>query len=492
MTGGHLAQMISDHQSSCLKLETPNVIHSIKCHIIRGPGKTWRILPTNNIMQTEVLHIPSEKLVPSMEPSFNAPDPKGWTQSDIDELEHYHKFGKGYSSDNSGDGPKNKKERQLKNSKKRVSRTLAQSLASTVIGEDAAKLGYKMLAKAVKSVKTKKSNKSSRGMLSLSLESSRYLKSFINPFSQEVRSAHIPSLPSYPSQKAYGFVRGTGFIGTAGVGFVCMNPSVTNTYPSVYSSTAAYANTTMACPSNDNPYNTASANNPFGQAFSNLPYDDVALGSTTPGAEVEGRIVSASLRLMYTGTELNRSGVIYAYSDSDGDTVAGGARNSGTVGNGYSPSTMSTKEGCEITGVNKKYTQVVLVPPNNGCFNYPDRGNNRYYPYNTGNTVAAQNLAGVAINVASPSCGIMITGVAGQSFYYEAIVHVEYIGSGVTQSLMSQSSSDVVGLDAVTNVIARAQREAASDPQADFQRCVRKVMHQERIKYGTSKRSREN
>lgn len=58
---------------------------------------------------------------------------------------------------------------------------------------------------------------------------------------------------------------------------------------------------------------------------------------------------------------------------------------------------------------------------------------------------------------------IMMTGVAGQSFYFEAIVHVEYVGAGVTQSLMTYGGADVVGLDVVQDVLAKAQRLAASD-----------------------------
>lgn len=382
---------------------------------------------------------------------------------------------------------------------KNIVRSTAVGAASQFIGADASKLIYGSMARAVKSVRKKSRGSRSGGgekKLVLSKEASTYLRSYISPFAQEVRGAHIPSTPSYPTYKVMGFIRGTGFIGTAGVGFVALSPCLNNDQPSLFYSTAAYSLDHANGPNNDftSPNGTTLA--PAFVSFTNLPYTAAQISSTAPKTKIEGRTVSVALRLQYTGTELNRSGMIYAYSDPDCDgtlgqnhssTQAEGDGSGTTFIPGYNIATLSAKEGTEIYPVRKGYTQLVILPPNQYSMDFTNQNANavrQNYPYSNG-----ENIATSTATIGSPPAIIMVTGVAGQSFYFEAIVHNEYEGSGVVQSLLTQSESDVVGCDAVQNVLSRAQRMAATDGQLSFQKCVSLTMKREKVTFGSGKRS---
>lgn len=366
------------------------------------------------------------------------------------------------------------------------------ALGASFVGKNSAKLVYKgaaKLNKIRKKVGTKRPKKSdSRGKaLILGAEASRYLKSYIHPFDPEVRSAHIPTTPSYPTYKVMGFIRGTGYIGTQGIGFVAFAPTVANDSSCVYYTTAAYAQNMAAPAASDSGILSGGATIPAIAVMSNLPYTSSQITATTRNAKIEPRIVSAALRLQFTGTELNRSGLVYAYTDPDGDNTLGDSHTLGNAGNGYTIDQLSAKEATEIVPVRKGYTQLVALPPTSYGTDFTNQNANvarQIWPYSVGDNITINgNTNGGASTL------IMITGIPGQSFYFEAITHAEYVGAGVVQSLLTPGEADVVGLDAVQNLLSKAQRAVVSDAQASFAKAVKDTMAKENIKFGTGKRS---
>lgn len=380
------------------------------------------------------------------------------------------------------------KKNESKKRQKRVKR-FAQSMAREAIigaaglhvGPGMARLGYKAANHMVKNL-TKGEKR-----LVLSEVASKYLQSYLKPFDFTVRQACIPTTPSYPTYKVMGFIRGTGYIGLQGMGFVAMAPCITNDGAAVYYTTAAYNQSMVAQAASDSANLSGGANIPAVATFNNIPYTTAQITSTTPNAKIEGRIVSCSLRAQFTGTELNRSGLVYAYADPEGDNVLGGPHTNATAGSGYTVATISEKEATEIYPVTKGFTQLVALPPYSYALDFTNQNASavrQAFPYTSSeyNTLNSNSQG-------SASLLIMFTGVPGQSFYYEAVVHAEYVGAGVVQSLLSETFSDVVGLDAVQNVLGRAQRRCAGDPQITFSKALQKEMEKEKIVFGGSRRS---
>lgn len=383
-----------------------------------------------------------------------------------------------------GKSPQALLKRDLARTARKAARRSAVGFASNIVGNDAAKSLYGMAAKSVKMVKHFATSK----QLVLSDVASTYLKSYIDPFSQSVRGAHIPTTPSFPTYKVTGFVRGVAYIGTQGVGYVAMAPTIVNDLPSVYYTSAAYAQTVAAGPPSDVSTYTGNATTPAFGYINNLPYSSTQITATGSGVKIEGRIVSAGFKVEYTGTELNRSGLMYAYTDPDGDNLLGDSHAFIVAGNGMDVNKLSTKEGTEISSNGRKGCSVVILPPNSYSLDFTNQNatsTRQCFPYSTGDNM----LYNITYTAGAAPAIIMFTGVPGQSVYFEAVIHVEYEGAGVTQSLLTESSADVVGLDAVQNILSRTQRQCASDARKSFKQVLRDMMKFEKVKFGTGRRS---
>jgi len=376
--------------------------------------------------------------------------------------------------------------------KKQIVREVGVGLASMAIGETNARNFYKAGAKANRARKMVRNSRpkvrrigasvmklfsqpTNRGLV-LSDPARLYLKSFTDPFDQSVKAVGLPRPGSMPSYKVTGFVRGVGYIGAGGLGYVLFAPTLCNDLPCVCTTSADFAGTIIAgLPSNGSPGYVASAFSPGGVVMSNLPYTSTQLTVTstvaTASSIVEGRIVSSALRIYYTGTTLNQSGQYYGYVDPDLEPVIGQIHDTTTaVTLGYTVSTLGAKDACEIKGADRQGLSVIVVPNNNNLVDYPSNGagtNRKIFPFSNNLTHGA-----AGISPGAPPAIIAVTGVTGQSFYYEAIVHAEYIGPAVPQSLLTQSFSDTVGFDSIQMMLNRAQRRCASDARKTFKQCL--------------------
>lgn len=392
---------------------------------------------------------------------------------------------------------------------KQIAREVGLALGSMAVGEPTAKLAYKAAAKLAgarrqvkKSNNKKKMNKPSQvyntrlnsaaqnkfystatpnGMV-LSRSTSKYLKAFLDPFSFDVKNVGSPRPGAIPSFKCTGFVRGIGFIGNAGVGYVWFAPTLANNTTALGVTTAGYTHSiTSPIASDGISTDPGGANSPQGVTMTNLPYTWTELTDATTKKVIEGRIVSSSLRVYYTGTQLNMSGQFYGYTDPDMMSVVGPNHVAAVAPTlGYSPAELGAKDACEISAVGKNDMRLVIVPPTENFLDYPNLNSStlrKTYPF------SSNTASGISTGAAgAPCCVIMVTGVPGQSFYYEAITHAEFVGPGVMQSLLSESYTDAIGYDACNTVLLRSSRRAANDPRCDFTRCVREELVKDRIR----------
>lgn len=378
------------------------------------------------------------------------------------------------------------------NVSKQIIRDVVREQLSGVMGKTLAKATISTVSKKARRVKRKIKDKYSRIPMNTKDNNRSYMKgrslilgeaanqwvnSYISPFHPKVKNVGLPRPGSMPSQKQTGFLRGTGFIGTNGVGYVYFQPSIVKDRACIGYTTDVYQGTTLLQFGND-----IAVAQQLGNTFSPAPgfMTNVAyVNSDIASLNVEGRVVSASLKIRYTGTALNRSGSYYCFVDPDFRSIIGGGHSSTSAGGavGYSIADLSAQDGCEIFAVSEKSeARIVLMPPANNMFDYPPQNANgarMVYPYSMNQTQFDGATAAAA------AC-IMITGVPGQSFYFEAVTHIEYTGRGVLQSNLSESYSDVVAFDTLTCAIQRAQRNAAAS-QEGITKCLRKELKAENI-----------
>lgn len=391
--------------------------------------------------------------------------------------------------------------KSVKQIKKQLAREVGVKIASTYMGEQNARLAYKVGAKTARVVtrvaKKKQipsvnsiansmgrmklfSQPTSRGLV-LSQPSLNYLKSYVNPFDLAVKAVGLPRPGSMPSYKVTGFVRGVGQIGTKGVGFVWFAPTLANDRRCVGYSHVDYAQSFIGGLPSDT-YTTNSAFSPASVDMSNLPYNSTNLTVATSSAAsiVEGRIVSASFRVYYTGTTLNQSGQFYAYADPNMDSVVGSTHlNTAAQTTFYTIADLGNKDATEIVGAGRQDSRLVFIPPINTFNDYPATNANdirKLFPYSNNITAGTSGSSGAANGV------IAITGVAGQPFYFECITHAEYVGPGVAQALLTPSYSDTIGFDAVQMLLSRAQRRCASDARVTLAQCIQREAAAEGIK----------
>lgn len=384
--------------------------------------------------------------------------------------------------------PKRREPRpQPKKAVRRLARSVAREtgigFAANFIGEEAARGGYQMIARAMRP-KT----------LSLSAVASKYLQSFVTPFGTNVSQASVPKNPATRSYKVTGFMRGTAYIGDTGMGFIALAPTLCKDRPCVYFSPNGYGMSTVAPPPTDLTYNDSAAGGgqyPANAKMSNLPYtySELTTQNATNTNDIVGRIVSASLRVYYTGTTFYEAGQYLAYADPDNLNVLGEQHNSTTNSNGYSATSLSQKDACEITSVRRdKEISLVVLGVNEDMDDYARSNGHevrKAYPYSSNSHYAdsASAKAGIA-----PAL-IMVTGTADQPLYFEVVIHAEYIGPGVVQALLTDTVVDVVGYDAVKCVLQHAQREVAANPRLSFKQAVKAELARQRVCMGTGVRS---
>lgn len=310
----------------------------------------------------------------------------------------------------------------------------------------------------------------------------KYAMSIARPFSVEAQGACIPSMPAQDTHKVSGFVRGDGVIGTAGVGWILISPSVANDAPTLFYTTSAYTSSTVIpVGASTTALNTGVAT----LAVNNLPYSAQLL-TTQAGNDFQllrGRVVSCGLSIQYTGTALNESGMVYLCRDPNHNNISlvpgltATPLSLGTLGSyAYTELCPFTREKCFVADFASRYDELNFpeytsgstVPQITTLACYPYAIANPVFPNSLGSTSNYQvSPVGVSLLVSPPTVAIMVTGVAGQSFHFEYTVHAEYVGQ-LAQASITPSDSDERGAAEVMVAANQVGMRKVASPKASY------------------------
>jgi hypothetical protein len=206
-----------------------------------------------------------------------------------------------------------------------------------------------------------------------------------------------------------------------------------------------------------------------------LPYTTSQLSSTDGSNkyQVTGRIISVGVRIWYIGSELNKGGEIFAFSDPSHGNL-----------DGSSAASLSARDGCYVCPVNGKKVELVLSPTSVAETSYPGDfpqlnpvNNNIYsiYPYSNADFINAASAARGDQIGCSPMMFCVQSAVNGSPFAFELVMHSEYIGT-LAEGRQTSVSADSAGMDTVHNVIGRAQ-ESLNAFSGDFRAAARQGLN---------------
>lgn len=388
---------------------------------------------------------------------------------------------------NGANGEATNKDDVKKSNRSSVSKAVARTLAKTALNRATGNgdATYKLIANIVKSVnKTVKTsgkkgsstkkipgpgggrdiNSSLSGYNRLSAEATRYLMAYVRPFDSRVIGAYVPKPPDQRTQKVAAFAR--FYIGapTTG-GFVMCCPCVASDMPTAWYTSSSFVGSATAFPT------AANANFVYGVNFSNLPYTRAQIISTSPGSIIESRIVSYTVKVTYHGTVLNRGGTMFIYSDIEADSVIG-----------YNSTTIGAKATAIIRPIDGSPIEFTILPGRSISdeFEPSNAGvTTTTYPYCQG-VSGTDPTSSSSTTVGVPQFVIYFNPAATGNYMVEIVQHVEFIGTGVSQSAMTFCKSDRVGYEMVQSVLTRAQ-DVMTSRKVDLPRAVNQVLRERRI-----------
>lgn len=268
--------------------------------------------------------------------------------------------------------------------------------------------------------------------------SANLLKAALDPFAM-IDDVCIPYGNGRPSQKIRSLQRGSGFIGTSGVGYICVSPSCTTDNRLVSFSTENYAGSTM----------TVIAGTGVGSSVTTTGYGASYFDpAAAPYVINQFRLCAVGLRIKYTGTELNKSGQVYALSTPDRLSMQN-----------YGLTDISKFAECQISNFGRGWTTIGCLAQEDNEWDYsPAEGcadTKFYYPWSGNLTYGTTPIVG------APVMGMLITGVIGQPFAWEVVSYSEVIGPSV-QGLTSRNAVDIDGLGKAVSVASKVPAMIAS------------------------------
>lgn len=287
-----------------------------------------------------------------------------------------------------------------------------------------------------------------------------------DPFSEEARGACFPLFPAPDSHKVTAFSRVEGAIGSGGWGFIAVNPSVANNAPSWYTTGPTFAGGRL---------NFYSANSTLvtgvTSGYHNGPYtaEQFIRNDAETEPAIAGRVVAVGIRLTYTGTTLNQSGLSVGLSHPTHGNLSGAT----------STQLQSFSE-ADICPFTRKPCTLALAPSNVGETGYPgpvETTNCRLlYPwgpdtrfhtaYETPGAAAYTNaitVDTVTVLTAAPIAALIVNGVAGSTFHADIIYHLEYAGAAVA-SASTPNSVDVSSVYAILTAASQLSTRKMSHP----------------------------
>lgn len=299
------------------------------------------------------------------------------------------------------------------------------------------------------------------GRISLSACAMKYAAACNAPFSEAARGSCVP-IGGQPSYRITAFVRGDGAIGTAGVGYVAMTPTLASDMPFVFATNSLYTQSGLSVVSALNNLRTG-----VDAVVHNGPY---AGSKYYPGANLKpsvfGRVVGCGLTLNYSGTTLSQSGMASCYrSASHSSAVTSSSADVASIAFlGARPDTIVcpfTRDPCMVTDFAASEDELGYPSGEEigdaALTLYPFCKGVTEFPTALGNT-STYSVGGLPVS--PPTCVIAVTGVAGQTFHYEAIIHLEVTGE-LAAAQLTPSHVDPVGTEMVRTASAQVAEQRA-------------------------------
>jgi hypothetical protein len=303
----------------------------------------------------------------------------------------------------------------------------------------------------------------------------KYLIASTNAFSPKALGVCNPAGTERYTYQAHSVNRWLANVGTSGLGWILVSPSIASNGICAFYTTPTYTGTTYA-----SPFSAANTLNTGVNSITPniLPFNVDTLVPTTTQDQplVMGRVVTIGLRSTYVGTELNLGGMYYALMDPIHNSTSGmyaaamsyyGELVSVPITRkpldmsftslfpwedcmSYSNPAATASNG--TTGT----SGFLVVNPWSTTQNWATTygGTTTYYYANPGTTAA--------VEVGTPPLVLLFSGASGNGFNMEYIQHVEYTGQSA-QSMQTLTRTDPQGAAQVKAAVQEALVTATTD-----------------------------
>jgi len=301
--------------------------------------------------------------------------------------------------------------------------------------------------------------------VSMSPCAAKYYIASVNPFHPSATGACVPSRPTRPSQKVTTKAAFDIVVGTAGVGFCLVTPCLSkNGCYAVYSN-SLYTGTTAT-----------GTNGTVGISYalnSQAPYTQSELTDSGAAASVQaaaGRIVSIAASITYTGTELNRGGLVRCFADPAHENL-----------NGYSISDLDSRNETEMKRTDERTCWVATNAITAIELEYPDISQApsvadaillSSYPFSGGNCLSSNASD---LDKGSAVIVLMVTGTAGNTYHVEIVQHAEYVGK-LTEGKTSENFADSEGLEKALAALAKIPALKAANPKMPMGKLAKQAL----------------
>ena len=273
----------------------------------------------------------------------------------------------------------------------------------------------------------------------------KYALAIADPWDPDACGACIPQAPARPSYKTRAILRGTFQVG-ASMGFIAVAPVLSNDRLVCYSTDSTFAGNTVACSA------SAPAHGVNGSNMVSLPFTTSQLTSSIAAeSAAQGRIVSCGVSARYVDTELNRGGRVICFSDPDHGSVVGesiAALGGRPEADFSSPDAKRPK--CWVASYAQNGVEMAY-PMEDPTFNNDQYQIQQVYPLSQNQPVS---LGVGDQGYGAPIMCIVATGVVGNTYEYEIVLHVEYVGAA-TSSMITPNSADNDGVALVQTALGR-------------------------------------
>lgn len=287
-----------------------------------------------------------------------------------------------------------------------------------------------------------------------------------SPHASEARGACFPLYPAPDSHKVTAFSRFDAAIGASGFGFVAVNPSIASNMPSAYFSVSAFAGDRVSVLSATDTYTAG-----VGSTGHNGPYFAEQVIRTNGEAEpsLAGRVVAVGVRITYTGTKLNESGMCTLLQHPTHGNLAG-VSVAGLQGFSESDICPFTRKPCDLVIAPVAVSEAGYPGPTESTnlrLMYPMGPDGKFHTvWNDGGQPSytkTQQVDGVAVPIGAPVACIMVNGVPGSTFHVDIIYHLEYAGR-TAASACTPNSVDVSSVYAILTAASQLSTRKMAYP----------------------------